>query len=348
MAFSAVVRIISSTIGVVVNKAAFRIAVVIPAFNRAHLITDALDSIARQTRLPDEVVVVDDGSQDGTYDIVDNWQKSHSLNLKLIRQANRGVANARNQAIKNATAELIAPLDSDDVWLPNHLQVLELAFQVHPQLILCGGNTERMDDVPYFKRVSYTAELFDEIAYDEDEHGLRVIRGSAYTSLVNGAYVHTSSCMFPKQAAESVGYFDEQLRSFEDNLFFLRLAKKGSVGVYLQSITMIRKHDQNLTHRRNIASHVICSIDVLQRALRDARELELTEDELCATRTVLSHRIAGGANRASKYGVKPYLTVCRELLRRGHWTALLRPKPLLRAIARPHGDRAKLEQKLDS
>ena len=93
------------------------IAAVIPAFNRADTLERALRSALSQDRLPDEIVVVDDGSTDGTEAIAGS-----EPTVTLVRQPHRGVAAARNEGVARSSSQFIAFLDSDDVWDPDHLR----------------------------------------------------------------------------------------------------------------------------------------------------------------------------------------------------------------------------------
>jgi len=105
------------------------ISVVIPAYNAAEYIGRAIDSVLAQTRRPDEIIVVDDGSTDDTASIVETYGSQ----VRLIRQENAGVSAARNTGIDAATGEWIAFLDSDDEWLKEKLQL---------QVELLGRNSE--------------------------------------------------------------------------------------------------------------------------------------------------------------------------------------------------------------
>ena len=99
------------------------ISVVVPTFNRSGTLRRALQSIARQTRAPDQIIVVDDGSTDDTRQMV----TSRFPQAIYLHQPNRGVSSARNLGINSASGEWIALLDSDDEWLPGKLSAqLEL------------------------------------------------------------------------------------------------------------------------------------------------------------------------------------------------------------------------------
>jgi glycosyltransferase involved in cell wall biosynthesis len=94
------------------------VSVVIPAYNAEAYLREALDSVFAQTRPPDEVVVVDDGSTDRTSEVA----ASYGDRVRLLRQPNRGEAAARNAGVLAARGALIAFLDADDTWLPRYLE----------------------------------------------------------------------------------------------------------------------------------------------------------------------------------------------------------------------------------
>lgn len=99
------------------------ISVVIPVFNMQEFLPDTIDSVLSQTSPPDQIIIVDDGSTDHSLEIARKYEKDNEL-IKVISQTNRGLPSARNTGIMWATGEYILPLDSDDVLLPNCLEVL--------------------------------------------------------------------------------------------------------------------------------------------------------------------------------------------------------------------------------
>lgn len=108
------------------------ISVVIPLYNKGKEVLRALDSIFAQTRIPDEVIVVDDGSTDGSASIV---KQRFDGQVVLIRQANAGVAAARNRGIEAASNEFICLLDADDEWMPEHIQEITALITDYPETV---------------------------------------------------------------------------------------------------------------------------------------------------------------------------------------------------------------------
>lgn len=111
------------------------ISVVVPTYNRGPQVAATLDSVLAQTLAPLEIIVVDDGSTDGTPD----WMEAHyGDRIRVIRQENGGVAHARNRGLEVARGEYIAFLDHDDIWLPRKLEAQLEAARAHPDAALIG------------------------------------------------------------------------------------------------------------------------------------------------------------------------------------------------------------------
>jgi len=109
------------------------VSVIIPTFNRAWILEEAVDSVLSQEFQDFELIVVDDGSTDNTWDILNGYQE----NVILVRQENKGVSAARNRGIGLASGELIAFLDSDDLWLPKKLSAQVEFFNSNPDALIC-------------------------------------------------------------------------------------------------------------------------------------------------------------------------------------------------------------------
>jgi hypothetical protein len=131
---------------------ALPLAVIIPALNASRTLGTTLASVAGQTRLPQAVIVVDDGSADGTANVALAW--STRLPILVIRgDRPRGAAWARNRAISANDLPLLALLDADDIWLPEHLEVMIEGFAQHPGLVTANAHrwvpTLGIDPVTY-------------------------------------------------------------------------------------------------------------------------------------------------------------------------------------------------------
>ena len=114
----------------------FSISVIIPTFNRLNYLERAIKSVLNQTIKVDEIIVVDDGSNDGTSEFI----RSKYPNLKYIFQSNRGVSAARNVGIAAAKSNWIAFLDSDDEWMPTKLEQQEKSIIDNPDIEFCHTN----------------------------------------------------------------------------------------------------------------------------------------------------------------------------------------------------------------
>ena len=121
------------------------IAAVIPLYNGAEFIDEAIHSVIQQTEPADEIIVVDDGSTDDGPSRIENLAARHSITL--LRKPNGGQSSARNMAVKHTRCSHIAFLDQDDIWYDDHLKVLKRPF-FEPQvrnLALVYGNLDFMD-----------------------------------------------------------------------------------------------------------------------------------------------------------------------------------------------------------
>jgi glycosyltransferase involved in cell wall biosynthesis len=183
------------------------ISVIIPAFNRAHTLPKALDSVLSQTLKPREIIVVDDGSTDETNAVLANYP-----GLCIISQDNRGVSAARNVGIEKAGGDWIAFLDSDDEWLSDKLEKQWDA--------ICN------DD----KLICHTDEIWI-------RNGKRVnpmkkhqkFGGWIYERCLPLCVISPSSVMIHRSVFEDVGVFDESLEVCEDYDLWLRICAKYSV-----------------------------------------------------------------------------------------------------------------------
>ena len=142
------------------SRSTTTVSVVIPTHNRIESLSIAIDSVLKQQYQKYEIIVVDDGSNDGTSE----WCQKNHPDIVLITQSNHGVSHARNRAIELARGEWIALLDSDDRWYPEKLSVQMKAIAENPELRLCHcdehwlRNGKRVN--PKHKHKKYGGDVF--------------------------------------------------------------------------------------------------------------------------------------------------------------------------------------------
>lgn len=190
------------------------VCVVIPLYNAADTIGLALDSLAAQTRRPDRVIVVDDGSTDAGPEHVEDYPAPFPLTL--LRQGNQGPAAARNRGIFAAQEQLLAFLDADDYWLPTKL---ERQLELYQRLTEAGRRIGLVD--------CFGMSLFADgrqIPFDWRKAGWH-FRDFRQRNVING----TSSVLMEREMAVRFGGFDTRIRFAEDRWLWTQVAERGEI-----------------------------------------------------------------------------------------------------------------------
>jgi glycosyltransferase involved in cell wall biosynthesis len=187
--------------------------VVIPAYNAAAFIEKTLDSVRAQTCTDYEVIVTDDGSADGTQAVVEGWLARHKVLGRCIRQPNKGIAGARNTAMRAASGAYIALLDHDDLWYPGKLAAAAEAFKSHPDAVLVGHHINMTKDgklVALVRKGPAVPRMYERLLFV----------GNALTP---------SASVFRKDKALEIGGFREnpEFNTSEDYDFWMRLSRVG-------------------------------------------------------------------------------------------------------------------------
>ena len=190
-------------------RKSFSVSVIIPTFNRAQLVQRAIRSVLEQTRVPDEIVVVDDGSTDNTPDVLAPFEDP----VRIIRQANAGRSAARNVGLREARGDLVAFLDSDDSLTPESIVTRIAAFDNDPDLGAVYSDVW-LDDGE-----NEAAARFSTI------YPVSFPSGTILAELAQRCFIVLSSVMFRRDIAiEHRVLFDESIGLAEDHDFWLRLA----------------------------------------------------------------------------------------------------------------------------
>jgi glycosyltransferase involved in cell wall biosynthesis len=206
------------------------VSVVIPTYNTARFIADAIDSALAQSYKPSEIIVIDDGSSDNTREVITHYGDK----IKYIYQSNAGPASARNKGVKEARGEWIAFLDSDDYWDKDHLELLLKHAQDHPDasLIYCGKKWVDMDG-------KLIQDSFEQTQFPS---------GWIFKDMFTANYISSTSVVLVKKGIFiELGGFDKQLRIAEDYDLWIRIAAVSPIcGVPIYTLNY-RRHENNLT-----------------------------------------------------------------------------------------------------
>jgi glycosyltransferase involved in cell wall biosynthesis len=190
-----------------------RVAVIVPAFDAEATLGSALASVAAQSRAADEVIVVDDGSRDGTVALAKSWD-AHLPITVLTSAANAGPAAARRAGIDAADAELIALLDADDVWFPDHLEAMLATYATTDDGLASADTLLWIPGRAVSPRpLSHGAPL---PARDNQLAWLLVDNRLSISSL------------FSRERYEAVGGFRTQFRGTEDWDLWIRMVRAGA------------------------------------------------------------------------------------------------------------------------
>lgn len=197
----------------------FLVSVIIPTYNRLGLLEPALNSVLEQTCRIHEIIVVDDGSTDGTVEfLLKNFPA-----VSVISQKNQGVSSARNTGIRQATGEWIALLDSDDIWLPEKLEK-----QVH----FLSQNKSYRACQTLEKWIRNGNHVTPPKYLDKSENGL-------FQRSLQRCIICPSSVLLHSTIFKEIGLFDESLPLCEDYDFWIRLLLKNKIGL-LEELLVIK------------------------------------------------------------------------------------------------------------
>lgn len=208
------------------------VAAIIPCFNAAQFVGDAIRSALAQTYPRLEVVVVDDGSTDGLTDALRPFRDR----IKLVIQSHQGLSAARNRGIRETDTELIALLDGDDRWHADKIRQQVAVLESRPDCCLV-----------------YTArQLIDKTGAPVQEGATwyplppEPVAGDCLVELVRANRLMSSSVVF-RRAALGTAWFDERLAACEDWDLWLRFAEQYQLAYLDEPLTDIRVHDRNMT-----------------------------------------------------------------------------------------------------
>jgi glycosyltransferase involved in cell wall biosynthesis len=226
-----------------------RVSVVMPAYNSARTIGQAIDSVLGQSMGELELIVVDDGSSDATGEVVASVADKR---VRLVRQENGGTSAARNTGIAHATGEWVAFLDADDLWLPAKLERQLELMAATPGCLASQGGAYLVDDD--LNRLALRR------CFPVENTLLTFLR---FENLPNAG----SSWIVRRDLLDRIGGFDTTLPRIEDWDFSLRLARSASPLCIDEPLALYRYHANNRSH--DIDAHVEAGMLILGRLFAD-------------------------------------------------------------------------------
>jgi glycosyltransferase involved in cell wall biosynthesis len=222
------------------------VSVVVPIYNGEPFMVQALQSVIVQDYRPLEIIVVDDGSTDGTAQSVRTISDSSDVPLRYVFQDNRGPAAARNRGVEIAHGEIIAFQDADDVWADHKLATQVNLLAEHPAASVVLGYTR--------------------VVRSTDEGGLEQCPGKGG---MPGLVTVLQAALFRRSIFERVGLLDESLLRGEDVDWYLRaLEQKTQMVVHADVVLLYRRHAANLTRDNDHVSLLLA----LKRSLSRRRD----------------------------------------------------------------------------
>ncbi len=259
-----------------------RVSVIIPVHNGEKYIERALRSIERQTRRPEEVVIVDDGSEDETLLRIEKIARDTPLRIICERQENKGAAAARNKAIREANGELLAFLDADDEMYPEFLEKAILGLYRYEQWVGCFSDRDVIDadghhlakdlENPFFVKIKKLARDDEFVELNDPKLFCKMVPGSLIPMQI----------LCRRSAIEAVSGFDEDLSLTEDRLLMLRLIKReGKLGYINRSLGIWRMHNTNQTHVSNALERHRSADLLLKKLYKHQGTWNLTSDDMC-------------------------------------------------------------------
>jgi glycosyltransferase involved in cell wall biosynthesis len=243
------------------------VTVILPTYNRAAFLPAAFESITGQSWTDWDLVVVDDGSTDNTREIVASYESSLGERLRYVHQENRGAYGARNRGLEEAAGAYVAFFDSDDLWLPHHLQRCVTALRNHPELDWVYGACRQVDHAtgrtlePTTFAVAGQPRPFLSLEGRRSD-GLCVITDTSVLEcqILHGLYCGLQNSVMKRELFHG-RRFNERSRVVDDEMFVIRVLSAGArFGYFMEPHVIYQVHDDNssgsasgLSHQRRIA-----------------------------------------------------------------------------------------------
>jgi glycosyltransferase involved in cell wall biosynthesis len=289
------------------------VTVVIPCYNQAHFLGEAIESVLSQSYRNFEIIVVDDGSTDETSEVASRYEE-----VRLIRQENRGLSGARNTGIRDSQGEFLVFLDADDKLLPGALEAGLRCFEAHPECAFVFGDFRYIgiDGAPLGKdKVFLPLQIASIKVVNRDQRGPWSVE-DRYSVLLYHNFIMHATVMYRERIFGAVGDFNEALRASEDYELYLRIVRQFPIYCHGDMVAEYRRHEWNMTINAGLLLKTTIGVQRSQR--RYARQHKYSWQTYKA----------GIIFMQSWYG-DPYVEWVREQIKEGSWKEALKGAFLL-------------------
>ena len=251
------------------------VSVIIHTFNNEKFIAETIESVLKQTYNDYEIIVVDDGSEDGTRDVLLPYMQD----IRYHYKENGGIASAKNAGISLSSAEFIAFLDHDDLWVPDKLKIQMEHFNNNPQVGLV-----------YAK---YTSFRDGKELRTKPEKGYS---GWIFKELLSKSFIQTSTVVVKRECLNAVGPYDESFTLGDEYDMFLRVAKRFQCGFVDKELTRYRVHETNASKNDFLFGKE--NLDVFKKIYNNFTDLDGKEKKILRKRIAeYSIKVAEGLYR---------------------------------------------------
>lgn len=285
-----------------------KISVIIPTYNRAKFIPNAVKSIIDQNYNNIEIIIVDDGSTDNTAEVVNALKKEHHNFIYCRNDRQKGPSGARNTGIIRSSGDFISFLDTDDIWLPGHLQGGMKILSDNSDIDVVFGNYKVVE----FESGHHRYDFFDqkEILWTLNCHqistGVKVITDNLFTALIRENFFSLVGAIIKKSVCSGI-LFHESVMFAEDRDFAIKLYKKADARFAFREepVFIAYKHASN-TYNTKEADNVERVTEAHIRLYKNyLMSLELASHERKMLRAVLAKKIStlayiNGRNKSMK------------------------------------------------
>ncbi len=209
-------------------------------YNHEKYIVKCLESIVKQTYKNIEIIVIDDGSPDNSFQVAKDYLESqnYNQNYKIYTRPNKGMCNTLNEIAQQAKGKYISFIGSDDYWFLNKIEDQVKYLEENPNFVLVHSNSQVVDN--------------DDIEKNILDYSHKKNTGFLFDSIIEGkGGINTPSHLYKTKIYKEIGFYDATLK-FEDTDFWLRLTKNHEVGYINKIHTYYRWHDDNLSGSKNV------------------------------------------------------------------------------------------------